>query len=282
MQHLYAFIYFLILMLSIGCTPLEILNGSVSNDGYKSNLDQLYASKPRHKLDIHTPNQVKNNTDVVIFFYGGRWQSGNKKDYTFVADAFTSNGVITVIPDYRLYPIVDWRDIIKDAAKAYQWVYENIQRYNGNPERIFIMGHSAGAHIAAMVAVDDSLLNTRTKRPCGFIGLAGPYDFLPIRDADVKQVFSTADDITDTQPINYINEAEPPMLLLHGLDDTSVKPGNSVRMGKRMKKVDGLAEIKLYKDIDHIDLLISLSSTFRHVSPALKDSVTFINNTSCH
>jgi len=278
----YSFLLPLPILLLLGaCSPLTLLNATVNSDGYHSTLNQAYGEQVRQRLDIHIPNAVKNNADVIVFLYGGRWQYGSKEEYTFVADAFTSYGVITVIPDYRVYPDVDWRDFISDGAMAYQWVYENIARFGGNPERIFIMGHSAGAHIAAMVTTRQSLISNADKRPCGFIGLAGPYDFLPIRDADVKRVFSSASDLQDTQPISFVSKDDPDMLLLHGLDDTTVKPGNSSRMVVRAKQVGSRAQAKLYPGVDHTDILISLASTFRGYSPALADSIEFMQKTQC-
>lgn len=278
----YSFLLPLSILLLLGaCSPLKLLNATVSNDGYTSTLNQTYGEQLRQQLNIHVPNTVKNNTDVVIFYYGGRWQSGNKEDYTFIADAFTSKELITVIPDYRIYPDVDWREFINDGAMAYQWVYDNIARFGGNPERIFIMGHSAGAHIAAMVTTRQSLIGNAGKHPCGFIGLAGPYDFLPIRDADIKRVFSSANDLQETQPITFVSKDNPDMLLLHGLDDTTVKPGNSTRMVARVKQVGGRAQAKLYPGVDHTDILISLASTFRGYSPALADSIGFMQKTQC-
>jgi len=266
----------------VSCSPLGILNATVSSDGYKSTLDLPYGTQPRQRLDIHIPNEVKDNADVVIFYYGGRWQYGSKDQYRFVADAFTSKGIITVLPDYRLYPNVDWQDFIVDGTKAYQWVVNNIEKYNGNPKRVFVMGHSAGAHISSMIALDKSLLKSDVKRPCGFVGLAGPYDFLPIRDADVIRVFSSATDIQETQPINFVDGGDPAMLLLHGANDESVKVGNSIRVAKRVNSVDGSVATKIYEDVDHIDILLSLSSTFRHISSVLADSTEFINKIDCH
>jgi len=263
------------------CSPLEILNSTVDHNGYTSQVGLVYGSDKRQKLDVHLPNQVSNNADVVIFYYGGRWQYGSKQEYAFVVDALTSRGLVTVIPDYRLFPQVDWQSFVQDGASAYQWVHNNIEKFNGNPQRIFVMGHSAGAHISAMVAVDDRLLNTNIKRPCGFIGLAGPYDFLPIEQPDIQRVFASERDLRKTQPITYASKDDPAMLLIHGLDDDIVKPGNSRRLAKRVQKAGGNAETKMYSDIDHIDILLSLSSTFRFYSPALEDSVTFMSNTDC-
>lgn len=277
------FILFVFLLIFLGgCSPLDTLNAIVSSDGYQSILNQSYGDKPRQTLNIHIPNKVASNADVVVFYYGGRWQYGNKDQYAFVADALTSKGIVTVLPDYQLYPNVDWPDFIDDGAKAYEWVVKNIAKYNGNPKRIFVMGHSAGAHIAAMVAMDESLVGETLKRPCGFMGLAGPYDFLPIRDADIIRVFSSADDLKMTQPISFVNAGDPAMLLMHGEDDVSVKVGNTIRIAKRVKQVGGIVETKIYDDVDHIDILISLSSTFRHVSPVLNDSISFMQNIDCH
>jgi len=281
MRHRAYFIFFLIIFSLSGCSPLGMLNATVSDDGYSSVINKAYGGKQRQNLDIHIPKQVKKNADVVVFFYGGRWQYGSKDEYAFVADALTSKGIITVIADYRLYPRVDWREFVQDGALAYEWVVNNIKYYGGDPQRVFVMGHSAGAHIAAMAAVDESLLNKATQRPCGLIGLAGPYDFLPIRDEDVKRIYSTASDLKNTQPITFVNKGDPAMLLLHGVDDEAVRPTNSINMAERARQVGSDAKATTYKDTDHIDILISLSSTFRSYSPALRDSVAFINEIDC-
>lgn len=270
----------LVLFIS-ACSPLSLLNSTVNHNGYVSTLNQSYGSGERQHLNVHVPRKKMPGSDVLIFFYGGRWQFGNKEEYTFVADAFTSKGIITVLPDYHLYPAVGWQDFVRDGATAYQWVYDNIAKHGGNPRRIFVMGHSAGAYIAAMVAVDESLLGDGSKRPCGFIGLAGPYNFLPIEQPDIRLVFSDATDLQSTQPINYVSKTDPEMLLLHGKDDTTVKPVNSTSMAEAVQQQDGRAKVLLYSDVDHTDILVSLSSTFRHYSPALQDSVEFIKNTDC-
>jgi len=267
--------------LLVGCSPLEILNATVDQNGYSSSLNRVYGNDDRQRLDVHVPHDVSDNTDVVIFYYGGRWQYGSKDEYAFVVDALTSKGLVTVIPDYRLYPDVDWHEFVRDGAHAYDWVYRNIARFKGNPQRIFIMGHSAGAHISAMVAVNEALLKQGIKRPCGFMGLAGPYDFLPIDQADVRRVFSSAHDLQVTQPITFVNAGDPAMLLMHGKDDTIVKPGNSTRLAERIRQSGGHVEVKLYENTDHIDILLSLSSTFRFYTPALQDTVAFMNRVEC-
>src|SRR3712207_3414863 len=122
---------------------------------------------------------------VVVFFYGGRWESGDRGDYLFAAQGLVSQGFVAVVPDYRLHPEVGFAGFMADGAAAVRWVRDNIAGFGGDPAQIFLMGHSAGAHIAALLALDERWLADQglprgTVR--GAIGLAGPYDFLPLSD----------------------------------------------------------------------------------------------------
>ena len=266
-----------------GCSPLTLLNASVGSSDYQRTSDQTYGPDPRQKLDLYLPSQPVKNADVVIFFYGGRWRTGDKDDYRFVAEGLAANGFITVIPNYRLYPQVDWRDFITDAASAYQWVETHIASHGGNPRRIFLMGHSAGAHIAAMVALNQTVRNQAGSHiaPCGMIGLAGPYDFLPFEDADVRQVFSSAIHPMETQPIFYADGTDPSLLLLTGDADTSVKPRNSYRLAAAMQQRGGKAQVIAYPGVAHIGILISLARSLKFIAPTLEDTSNFIHKTAC-
>ena len=266
-----------------GCSPFTILNASVGSSDYQRTSDQTYGSDPRQKLDIYIPSEHAKNADVVIFFYGGRWRTGDKDDYRFVAEGLAAKGFITVIPNYRLYPQVDWRDFIADAASVYQWVETHIANYDGNPRRIFLMGHSAGAHIAAMVALDQTVRNQAGSHiaPCGMIGLAGPYDFLPFEDADVREVFSSAIHPIETQPIFYADRTDPRLLLLTGDADTTVKPRNSYRLAEAMQQRGGKAQVIAYPDVAHIGIFISLARSLKFIAPTLQDTTSFIHKTAC-
>src|SRR4051812_9939383 len=165
-----------------GCTKFEILNATVPSLGYQRTIDQAYGPVPRQKLDVYQPRDAKQDASVVVFFYGGAWQSGEKADYRFVAEALTSQGFIAVIPDYRLYPDVQFPSFIEDGALAIRWVHENAQRFGGDPQHIFLMGHSAGAHIAAMLNLDGRYLQNvglDQNVIAGTAALSGPYDFIP-------------------------------------------------------------------------------------------------------
>lgn len=269
--------------LGCGCTPLGVLNATVPAHASHVFPDQAYGPDPRQQLDVYLPDHPDAAGDVLIFFYGGYWESGQKSDYRFVAEALTSKGFIAVLPDYRLYPQVDWRGFLTDGAAAYQWVETHISAYHGNPHRIFLMGHSAGAHIAAMVALDQTLRAQAGShiKPCGMIGLAGPYDFLPFTDPRVKQVFSAAKHPIETQPIYYADRSDPRLLLLAGDADTTVNPRNSEQLAARMKKQQGHAELIRYKGVSHIGLLLSLAAPFRFIAPTLQDTARFIHQTAC-
>ncbi|NOZ09978.1 MAG: alpha/beta hydrolase [Gammaproteobacteria bacterium] len=266
------------------CSALDVLNASVGPGAYQQTADKNYGPHPRQNLDIYTPKNLPASADVIIFFYGGRWQSGDKRDYRFVAEAFTSKGLVTVIPNYRLFPEVAYPVFNQDAAAAYQWVETHIQKYQGNPKRIFIAGHSAGAYMAAMVTLNERLQEHAGIKmpPCGMIGMAGPYDFLPFSDEDIKQVFAPADRPIETQPIHYVNGTEAAMLLLYGEADDIVWPHNAKNLTNSVLQHGGQAQLITYKDVGHASLVASLAKPLHHIAPTLKDIIHFIRQTRCH
>lgn len=272
----------LALLLASACSPLSLLS-TASGSHFQETANQAYGQDPRQTLDVYVPSTPTQNADVVLFMYGGRWQFGNKDEYRFVADGLAAQGFVTVIPDYRLFPQVDWRDFLMDTASAYHWVETHIAAYGGNPRRIFIMGHSAGAHMAAIVALDPKLRKQAGSEhaPCGLIGLAGPYDFLPINDADVRQVFKTADPLITSQPIFYVGHNAPPMLLLTGAADTTVKPGNTYRMAAAVHENGGTAEVISYPDVAHVGIMLAMARPLSFLAPTLQDTTNFIHQTAC-
>ncbi len=268
--------------LGAGCSALSAVNLIAGEGQYTVERDIPYGAGARQTLDVYTPDAVQANADVVVFFYGGGWRSGEKNEYRFAAEALTSQGYITVIPNYRLYPEVQWPAFNADGAAAYQWVETHIGAKGGNPRRIFVMGHSAGAYIAAMVAMDSSLRRAAGSKikPCGFVGLAGPYDFLPFA-ADIQPIFSNAGDPMLTQPIFYAEGDAPPMLLLTGDSDTRVNPRNSARLAEAINKKGGHAQVMVFPGAGHSSMLISLARGLRFITPILADSVLFMRNTEC-
>jgi acetyl esterase/lipase len=214
----------------------------------------------------------------VVFFYGGRWATGGKADYRFVGQALAAQGFITVIPDYRLYPEVRFPAFVEDGAVAVAWVRRNVGRFGGEPWQIHLMGHSAGAHIAALLALDRHYLaaaGVEPGTPKSFIGLAGPYDFLPPTDETMKRIFA-ADDLATTQPITFANGSAPPAFLLHGEDDRTVLPRNSERLAAALAGAGSRAELKLYPGLDHVALVAALATPLRRLAPVLDDVSAFL------
>ena len=219
---------------------------------------------------------------MILFFYGGNWNSGAKADYQFVGEAFASRGYVTVIADYRLYPQVKFPDFLHDSARAFAWVQTNVAKHGGDPARVFVAGHSAGAYNAAMLAFDPSYLRAAGVPPAavkGLIGLAGPYDFIPLTGAVTKAVFGFPDTPRNTQPINFVPPTAgtrlPPVLLLTAPDDTVVKPGNSLRMAARLRAAGGAVREIAYAKLDHRSILAALAAPLRRLAPVLDDIVAF-------
>ena len=189
-----------------------------------------YAKGARHTLDVCRPKSAT-AAPVIVFFYGGGWRSGSKRTYRYVAKALARRGYVTVLPDYRIYPPARYPDFLDDGAQAVRWVKDNAKRFGGDPQKIFLMGHSAGAHIAAMLAIDATWLQKVGLAPgrdiAGLIGISGPYDFLPLKDEIFKIIFGG--DRPETQPISHVTPGAPPALLLTGDKDDVVGAGNSTR-----------------------------------------------------
>ena len=228
-------------------------------------------------LDVYAPHAAA-NAPVVVFFYGGSWEEGRRRWYRYVGEALASNGVVAVIPDYRKYPDVRFPEFMDDAANATKWTFDHIGEFGGDAKRVFVMGHSAGGHIAALLACDKRYLAKAGLNPrdlAGMIGLAGAYAFLPYEEDEAEIFGDDPKGRYDSQPINFVDGDEPPMLLLQGLDDDEVTPNNAEAMAERAQAMDGTAVLKLYPDIDHGALLLALARSPRHAH-VLRDMLDFI------
>lgn len=257
-----------------GCSPAAILNTTVSRKGYTLEADIPYGRDARQKLDLYRPDTPRADGKAVIFFYGGSWESGTKSDYLFVAQALAANGLTVVVPDYRIFPEVRFPAFVEDAAVATRWAADRV-----GTEKLFVMGHSAGAHSALMLAANTGYLTdvgVDRMKLAGAIGLAGPYDFLPLKSRRLQDIFGGANNPA-AQPITFAQAPLPPVLLLHGEADRTVYPRNTVRLAAAWKAAGGSAEVKLYPEVDHIDIVAALSSFLRARAPTFADTVTFID-----
>jgi acetyl esterase/lipase len=233
---------------------------------------------PGRWLDVYRPETSHVAAPVVLFLYGGRWRSGQREDYAFVGEALAEAGVLTLIADYRSYPEVRFPDFVDDVAHATAWSRAHAAALGGDPARLFVAGHSAGAHIAALVATDPRYLAAVGMQPgqlAGVIGIAGPYDFLPLTDPDLIAVFGAEKDWPQSQPVNFVSGDEPPFLLLHGSDDRLVWLRNSERMAARLDAAGSDVELRRYDGVGHIRILASLR--FDRLAPTRKDLLDFVN-----
>jgi acetyl esterase/lipase len=260
-----------------GCSPVDILNTLAPERLVANGLP--YGDDFRQTLDIYTPTGRPGLCPVVVFLYGGGWNSGDRAMYRFVGGALANNGFVTVIPDYRLFPTVRFPAFLQDNAAAIRWTRDNIGRYGGTTDELFLMGHSAGAYNAAMLALDAQWLGRAgldRHDLHGTIGLAGPYDFLPLHTDELRTIFGPQNQLARTQPINFVDGKASPMLLLAGSTDTTVDPGNTLRLAARIRATGGAVEDKIYPGIQHAELVGSLGVPLRFLAPTLRDCVAFI------
>jgi acetyl esterase/lipase len=266
-----------------GCSPVALVNGWVPSDTYRATTGIAYGSNGRHRLDIYGPRNTPASAPVIVFFYGGNWNHGERSDYLFVGEALAAKGYVAVLPDYRLYPEVRFPAFLEDGALAVRWTLENISRYGGDPGRVCLMGHSAGAYNAAMLALAPNYLSSAgvdARRLRGLVGLAGPYDFLPLTGSVSKAVFGFPDTPITTQPIHFATAAAPPALLVTGAQDDVVDPGNSRRLAARLRAQGVPARDIVYPNLGHRTLLGALAAPLRGLGPVLDDVAGFVNEVS--
>lgn len=269
--------------LSAACSPLGALNGLNSltpgDGGVKRVVDgAAFGSDPRQRLDVWAPRRSASKLPVILFFYGGSWNSGLREGYGFAARALAARGFVVVVPDYRLVPQVRWPGFVEDGAAAVRWALANVAAHGGDPGKVAVMGHSAGAHIALLLALDRRWGVADDIRAA--VSLAGPADFLPfVAGGAADAALGNAPDLRATQPISFARGDAPPLLLLHGTDDTTVLPRNSERLAAAITAAGGRAEVKLYPKVGHIGILTALSKPFRGKAGTLADSSKFLQAT---
>ena len=244
--------------------------------------DISYGEHVLNKLDLYQP-LIKNEQDkplaTLVFIYGGCWggcQTISKEKYRFVAESLTKLGYLVVIPDYRHYPEVGFPEIIADVSKTVEWVNQSIADYGGDGDNIFLMGHSAGGHLSAMLTLNERYLSAKSYQGVrGFIGLAGAYDF-KFDEAYQFEIFKSFKQHADSQPIHFVDGDEPPLLLLHGRNDTTVKLHNIVNLTAKVKAKKGEVKAIYYDNIDHIEIISALSIPLQNQTTIHQDIVEFL------
>jgi acetyl esterase/lipase len=266
----------------VACSPVSLLNLAVSRSGYHVVRDLAYGADPRQKLDLYIPDAPPPRMPVILFFYGGSWESGSKDLYLALGQAFASKGIMVAVADYRLYPQVRYPAFVEDGARAFAYVRAHAAQYGGDPARLFLAGHSAGAYNAVMLAADTHYLRDAgadISQVCGVIGIAGPYNFLPLHDKHLIAIFGGANR-PETQPITYIDGRRPPMLLAAGTDDTTVLPRNSSDLAEKLQSFGSSVRLVRYPGVGHIGIILSLAPGFRGRTSLRADMIDFVETTA--
>jgi|CXWL01.1.fsa_nt_gi acetyl esterase/lipase len=231
------------------------------------------------KLNVWGTKVAGEKRPVLVFFYGGGWANGNRAHYGFAARAYANRGFIVVLPDYRKVPHIRFPAFNQDGAAAVRWVHDNIARYGGDPERVVLAGHSAGAYIAMMLTLDQSYLRAAGVNP-GIIraaaGLSGPYDFYPYDSRRAINAMNAWPRPMETQPITFARKDAPPVMVLTGTADDTVKPRNAILLSRRLHELGAPVEFRAYNDLSHEDVVMALSKPFRSKATVLQDSADFL------
>jgi acetyl esterase/lipase len=266
------------------CAPLATLNALAAADSHTRVNDVAYGALARQRLDIYRPLGAApaGGWPVVVFFYGGSWHSGARAQYGFVGAALASRGMLVLLADYRLYPEVRFPDFLRDSAQALAWGLRHATEFGGNPARVFVMGHSAGAYNAAMLAFDARWLAATGHAPrelAGFIGLAGPYDFLPMSNRDAQPVFFHPNYPPDTQPMAFAGAAAPRSFLAAGRSDALVDPErNTATLAARLSAAGVPVSLQRYARAGHTTLIGAFGLPLRWLAPVLDDVAGFVHH----
>ncbi|MBA3896605.1 MAG: alpha/beta hydrolase [Sphingomonadaceae bacterium] len=273
----------LLAFLAAACSPPGMLSALDAASGGGRGVARIATAVPfgehGQTLDVWSPDTPPGPHPVVIFFYGGGWVKGTRQDYAFAARAFASRGFTVVVPDYRKVPGVRFPVFLQDSADAVKWTRDNVARFGGDRGRIALAGHSAGAYAVAMLTLDKRWLTDAGVDPeiiKAAVGLCGPYDFYPFTGRAIAALGAWPRP-RETQPIAFARADAPPMLLVTGTKDTTVRPKNAINLARALKALGAPVVLRNYEGLDHEDVAMALSKPFRSKGSVLADSVAFID-----
>ncbi|NET71562.1 MAG: alpha/beta hydrolase [Sphaerospermopsis sp. SIO1G2] len=276
-----AFATLLVVFLVTGCQSAGLYLANVANDtdSYYAKRGVAYGKEPWQKLDVYWPKDYGESTPIIVFYYGGSWTKGSKDEYEFVASRFVEDGFIVIIPDYGKYPDAVYPNFVEDAAEVTKWLDINVEAISGGRENIHLIGHSAGAHIGAMLIADERFLAAQSLAPNfyrSFIGISGPYSFTP-GIKRYQDIFGPEEKYPLMQADRFIDGDEPPMLLLHAERDWLVNKSNMEKMVAAIDKAGGIVSTSSYESLGHLSIIGSFSNAFPIGDDVANDIVTFIN-----
>ncbi len=271
------------------CSPVKLVDRLTPDNTYIAETGIAYGEDPRQKLDVYQPLPARSDAvgqrPLIVFFYGGTWSSGDRGMYRFVGEALASQGAIVVIPDYRLSPGVTYPVFVQDSARAMKWGLDKAVRLGADSKRVYVMGHSSGGYNAAMLALDPRWLGevgASPKQLAGWIGLAGPYDFLPMGDPDAQRAFDWPNTPRDSQPIHHVTSASPPALLMDASKDKLVDPvRNTAQMAQKLRAAGVRVEMREFDNLGHVTLIGAVAKPIRWIGgPVMPPILDFVGLTA--
>jgi acetyl esterase/lipase len=263
-----------------GCSPRRAAESLLLGSHFVRTRAVAYGPEARHRLDVYRPTETRAAAPVVVFLYGGRWSTGTREDYRLLGDALTRRGWVAVVPDYRLAPSASFPAWVEDGARAVRWARDNAARIGGDTARIFVVGHSAGGHSAALLALDEHFLRDAgvpAGAVKGYVSLAGPVE-TTWTAPDVQALMGPREQWPRTYPATHADGREPPILLLHGAGDETVSPGNSTRLAARIRERGGCARSVVYPGVGHVEIVVALAAPRLGIAPVLDDIAAFVAN----
>ena len=268
-----------LLVVACGGLAFTVANLPARFGDFERRADIPYAPGDRHALDVYSPSGARGRP-VIVFWYGGGWENGSRSNYRFVGAALAKAGYVAVLPDYRLYPAVRFPAFIDDGAQALKWVVDHAAEIGGDSRRIYVAGHSAGAHLAAMLAYDAARLD-RAGIPRdairGCIYLSGPYALTP-NDATLDDIFRAPYTIADWQPVQRAQAGAPAALLLHGEADTVVDVAHARRMAERLEALGVPVTLRTYAARGHRDTVAAFAAASPDKLPVLAEIRMFVGD----
>jgi acetyl esterase/lipase len=227
-------LFFLLVITAVGLLFTSCAAKKYKGLSYIEKVNPKIAVNPT--LNVFTPRKTSEEKQpVLIFMYGGNWNSGSKDTYGFFGRNFAKKDVITVIPDYTLSPTANYDDMAQQTAQAIKWTIAHIEEFNGDPQRIYLTGHSAGAHLAALAAMNPKYGIDPTDISGIILNDAGGldmYNYLQKDPPTTEDNYLTTwtnnpETWKDASPIYFINENTPPIMLYLGSKTyPSIKEGS--------------------------------------------------------
>ncbi|MDF1815136.1 MAG: alpha/beta hydrolase [Verrucomicrobiales bacterium] len=257
------------------CAGLAVVTSTAFSGEVKT---YSYGEHSRQKLDVLSPDEAQ-DLPVVVFIHGGGWIRGDKKIYRFVQRRLEEEGIVSVSANYRLSPEVTFPAFIDDGAAVVAWTKENIAAHGGDPNRIYLMGHSAGAHTVAMLGLDESYLEkVGVERDAikGVIPIAAPLMLKASQVPQLSFVFGAARD-EEMWPLGFIDGNEPPFLLLQGEQDPLVQPIHSKVAKQMIEAKGGSVTAHYFKDHDHMSIIGAFASKFEKKGNIMVPILTMIS-----